>query len=327
VKVLLLESVDPEDRKLRQRKLLDKSRSLYRGHSAALQAGNKQAAEKLFMRSMRAKYIAHRDKNQMDAYRSAMHSDRAPSHVGSLSKGKGVDSEDRKVRLRRILDKANKLRSMASVTKSADPTAASRMIMTARLHTDMANAYKKGGNAKRKWQNVWRDSDRELRLKIKSAGFGAKPPSMTPDQLRDFKAGHIAKNIKFQWRPFIKKGSKVDPVNRSTRLAKIMLKADDIKVAKNHAMAGNTHSANALGVPGKARGLFAGDDKRSLHHGHDLTRAHMIVAKFLKRPGNRAKMNTAIRMLRKGQSIIGVTGMSKLKHPLKQFGVKSENSQ
>jgi len=163
VKVYLLEAVDPEDRKLRQRKLLAKSRSLHRGHISALQAGDKQSAEKLFIRSMRAKYIAQRDKPSMNSYRSTLHADRAPSHLGSMPKSKGVDPEDRKVRLRRILDKAKKMRSIAAVSKDSRPVLATKMTVNARIYTDLATAYRKGGRAKLKWQNVYRDSDRDFR--------------------------------------------------------------------------------------------------------------------------------------------------------------------
>lgn len=293
----------------------------------ALSAGNKPVGEKLFLKAMRAKYIARRDKPQMDAYRQTIHADRAPNHLELPGKSKGVDPEERKLRLRKVFDKARQLGKTAmQAEKGGDPALGSKLQFKAKYHADVATAYQKGGGAKRKWQNTWRNSDRIQHHKVNHA-LNAKPADPNADaEWKDKKAGMVGGHIAFQWKPFVKKGSKVSVADRSKRLAKIILKGDEIRNAKNAWMKGVTMSGGVQGTSRRpARG---GSEKTAFDHSLDLQRAHSIVAKFLKKPQHREKLNQAIRYLRQGYATTGrFKDWRKLQHPLAKFGHKAENQQ
>lgn len=294
----------------------------------ALSSGNEPAASKLFLKARRAYHIAHRNKSDMDAHRKTAHADRAPTHLHAIPKGKGVDPEDRKLRLKKLFDKARQLGKTAKqAEKGGDPTLGSRLQFKAKYHADVATAYQKGGHAKRKWQNVWRDQDRITHHKVNQAIKGSTP--MDPKKAaewEDKKLGWSAGHIATQWKPFIKKSSKVTVADRSKRLAKILRKSDQIRDVKN-AWYRNVDLPG--GVSGVSKRLSRdGSLKTAFDHGLDLQRSHAIIAKFLKKPGHREKLNQAIRHLRKGLATTGRTkDWRKIAHPLKKFGIKSENKQ
>lgn len=154
-----LEAVDPEERNLRKRKLLDASGKILRASKMAMDHGNTDAAERLFLKSRRAVHIANRDKPAMKLHRATAHA--KPTLPGKQPK---VDPETRAIRRFKLVSYGNRMLSVGKIAKAAgnESSKFKRMAMRGRRAIEIAKAYSGDQKAKNHWKNVHRDDVRAL---------------------------------------------------------------------------------------------------------------------------------------------------------------------
>lgn len=287
MKVYLIEAVDPEERKLRQKKLLDASRRAEKGSQVAMDVGNRAAGERLAMKSMRARHIATRNKTGM-----AMHRATKQALVKAVPK---VDPETRAIRRYKIMQHANHLRSAASIARKAGDTMSSlKLGARARKASGIAKAYGGDSKAKNIWQNVHRDTARKY----------AKPSAAKVAPLE----------------PKLKKNSPVSREGRKARFQKLLAKAD-VHIKGREAWMNHGEPTGHV----QKRGPDKGEPMTAFDHGIEAKRAHMIVAKFLKAKHQRGTEHKAIRYLRKGMDTTGrFKNWTKLRNPLQKHGIMTD---
>jgi hypothetical protein len=235
---------------------------------------------------------------------------------------KGTDIENRKLRIKGLLQHAKKLRVASKLAKPGSPVASAKLGARAAYTASMAKAYKVGGKAKIKWKNTDRDSQRIMAAKPGTAA------AATSKRRGDWKIGVMASEMERKgMKPFLKKGSKINPASRQNRLAKVIHMADIAQRAYKAHMSGE-HGAQGIKGKPKFNKRDGRTEKTALDHRLDTKRAHLIVAKAISKPQHRAGIKKALQAIKQGKAYTPGSNKTKnrLKNPLAKFGHRVEST-
>lgn len=332
VMIVLFESVDPEDRNVRLGKLRKAQRNAAGAYDMAKEPTSKDtyARKTMRIRGIIDKHSVPKDapirnhlaKNSKFARsyhragkggqdRNAALQKIAQDAMRVRSKDTKVDREARTIRTFKVR-KAGKKAAVASnlAKKAGNYDAATRLHMKSVRAKYIADVHGPAGTDAGK-----RDYKRNHRQSLRGLSRGNPKPAAkaVSNSLPPKKTGKTGKIADVQ--PKLKKNSPINKEVRTKRIHAILKKGDAHIKAYHDNISSKTTPGAARSVDDKGKQLTARD--------HHLTtqRTHAIAAKFTKHPHQRAKLNSAIRLLRKGQSTVGSSkDWRKLRYPLADKG-------
>ena len=311
------ESVDPEERKLRLRKVAKRIPILKKARDMALaHAGSGAAFQTASHKLKKAKAILARDK---DSYRtSSRHQKSWSAQIKPAAKTpemarttlSGADPEERSLRVHRLRDYGKLMNRVAHNSMRFDNNFDKAMRQSKESNRAYAIAQAYSGQDPR-YTAFYKSSPRVVpKGRVQDKPLRAR----IMDVLAKKGAGIVHKNI--------------DKEQRAKRIEKLVNLGTRSRLAHDAYLRGDEDAAKRLGIAGKRKTWIKGDTepKMSLDYTNDAERAHTIAAKFLTRKSGKAKFQRVISRLKKGQASAGLEDRKTWHNPIKdKLGVRTEN--